>query len=156
MEEEEAMSKKNLCSIRLEKNGVKRMRLGGCLYSIRQTNLDRKRDQIHQNVSGSKTGFRRQVDPQVDTMVDLVPGRSTLWSTPRSTWSWAGNFPPSLFWGMNSNFRAVFDSENFWNFEESYLPHTDSDFRKLKLVSKQNFETNAMVYPISLDSYFKN
>ena len=65
---------KSLSNIRLEKNGVKRMRLGGCLYRIRQTNLDRKRGQIHQDASGSKSGFGRQVDPQVDYPVDLVRG----------------------------------------------------------------------------------
>ena len=38
-------------------------------------------------------------------MVDLVPGRSTLWSTPRSTWPMAGVFPPCLLRGLNSNFE---------------------------------------------------
>ena len=57
---------------------------------------------------------------------------------------------------LNSNFRAVFDSEILWNFGGPYLPYTDSVSRKLRLVSKKNFESNAMAQPISLDSYFKN
>ena len=41
----------------------------GCLNRFRQTNLDRKRDQIHQNAPRQKSRFGRQVDPQVDSRV---------------------------------------------------------------------------------------
>ena len=132
------MSIKNLCSIRLEKNGAKRMRLGGCLYRIRQTNLDRKRGQIHQNASGSENGFGRQVDPQVDTMVDLVPGRSTLWSTPRSTWSWAGNFPPVRS-GIWIRILSCFELENIWKLRRVITWSYELRFSKTRTRSQAKF-----------------
>ena len=75
------------------------MRLGGYLYRIRQTNLGRKQDQVHQNAPRPKSRFGDQVDTQVECAVDLVLGVSTAQSTPLSTWvvCQSGLGAPDLF-----------------------------------------------------------
>ena len=96
------------------------MRLGGCLYRFRRTNLDWKRDQKHLNELRLKTRFWHQVDHRVDHSVDLVMGRSTPQSTPQSTW--LGGSTPQSTWvygrefsrqpslGLNFEFLALFSS----------------------------------------------